>query len=117
MEKLEATGSAADQKPAVRQWHKCSNENIAAVRESVCMNPGKFVFKRSQELGISSTTTWEILQEGLSFHPYKLVLSQELKPNDSRSRRVFSDWVVEQFEVDPAFNHKIIFSDDVLFHI
>ena len=28
----------------------------------------------------------------------------------------FSGWVMEQFEVDPAFNRKIIFSDDVLFH-
>ena len=28
----------------------------------------------------------------------------------------FSDWIMEQFEVDPAFNRKIIFSDYVLFH-
>ena len=28
----------------------------------------------------------------------------------------FSDWFIEQFEVGPAFNRKIIFSDDVLFH-
>ena len=28
----------------------------------------------------------------------------------------FSDWVMEQFEVGPAFNRNIIFSDDVLFH-
>ena len=29
---------------------------------------------------------------------------------------IFSDCVMEQFEVGPAFNRKIIFSDDVLFH-
>ena len=88
MEKLEATGFVADQKTAVRQRRKHSNENKAAVRESVHMNPEKSIFKRSQELGISLTTTWRILQKDLGFHPYKIVLTQELKPNDHRLRRV-----------------------------
>ena len=74
MEQLEATGFVADQKPTVRQRRKHSNENIAAVCESVRTNPKKSIFKRSQELGISSTTTWRILQKDLGFHPYKIVL-------------------------------------------
>ena len=43
------------------------------------------------------------------------MLTQELKPNDHRSRHAFSDWVMEKFEVDPAFNQKIIFSDEAHF--
>ena len=68
MEKLEATGSVADQKPAARQRRKRSKGNIAAVRERVRMNPEKSIFKLSQELRISSTTTWRILQKDLGFH-------------------------------------------------
>ena len=97
--KIGFTGSVADQKPAWRQRRKRSNENIAAVRESVRTNPEKSIFKRSQELGISSTTTWRILHKDLGFHPYKIMLTQELKPNDHRSRPAFSDWVMEKFEV------------------
>ena len=41
MEKLDVTGSVADQKPAACQRSKSSTENIAAVRESVRLNPEK----------------------------------------------------------------------------
>ncbi|KYN09543.1 hypothetical protein ALC57_18330 [Trachymyrmex cornetzi] len=34
----------------------------------------------------------------LGLHPYKIQLTQELKVNDHRQRRVFADWALEQLE-------------------
>ncbi|XP_047530402.1 uncharacterized protein LOC125066384 [Vanessa atalanta] len=51
----------------------------------------------------------------LSLHPYKIQLTQELKVNDHRQRRVFADWALEQLEVDADFGKKIIFSDEAHF--
>jgi len=38
--------------------------------------------RRSQELGLSATSTWRILRRDLGLHPYKIQLTQELKIND-----------------------------------
>lgn len=35
----------------------------------------------------------------LKRHPYKIVLTQELQPNDRGIRNMFAKWVVEQFGV------------------
>jgi len=41
--------------------------------------------------------------------PYKIQLTQELKINNHRQCCVFSDWVLEQLEVNPNFAKEIIF--------
>jgi len=85
----------------------------AAVRESVRENPKRSISRRSQELGLSVTSTWRILRRDLG--PYKIQLTQELKINDHRQRRVFADWVLEQLEVNLNFAKQIIFSDEAHF--
>jgi len=67
------------------------------VRESVWENPRRSISRCSQELGLSATSTWRILRRDLGLHPYKIQLTQELKVNDHRQRRMFADWVLEQF--------------------
>ena len=39
----------------------------------------------------------------LGYHAYKLVLTQELQPEDHQSRRDFVDWVLEQQAADANF--------------
>jgi len=68
-----------------------------------------------KELGLSATSTWRILRRDLDLHPYKIQLTQELKVNDHRQRRVFADWVLEQLEINPNFAKQIIFSDEAHF--
>ena len=115
MEKFEATGYITYQTTPVHQRRKHSNENIAAIRKSVDENPRISIFKQSQELGLSFTTTWRIFYMNLHFHSYKIVLTQELKPNVHRLHYVFSDWAMEQLEVDPDSNQKIIYSNEAHF--
>ena len=85
--------------------------------ESVRENPRRSISRCSQELGLSAILTWWILRRGLGLHPYKIQLTQELKVNDHRQRRVFADWVLEQLEVNPNFAKQIIFSDEAHFWI
>jgi len=91
--KFESTGSINNQPTPVHR-RNARSENIAAVR--VRENPRRSISRRSQELGLSVTSTWQILRWDLSLHPYKIQLIQELKVNDHRQRHVFADWVLEQ---------------------
>jgi len=117
MVKFESTGSINNQPTPVCRRNARSAENIAAVRESVRENPRRSISRRSQELGLSATSTWRILRQDLGLHPYKIQLTQELKVNDHRQRRVFADWVLEHLEVNPNFAKQIIFSDEAHFWI
>ena len=58
---------------------------------------------------------WRILHEGLGLHPFKIKLTQELKPLDHLKRRNFCDWALQKFEEDNQFHRKIIFSDEAHF--
>ena len=107
--KFESTGSINNQ-PSVRRRNAKSAENIAAVRESVRENLRQSISHRSQELDLFAISTWRILRRDLSLHLYKIQLTQELKVNDHRQRRVFTDWVLEQLEVNPNFPKQIILS-------
>jgi len=66
----------------IRQRTSRSIENIAAVEASVAEDRNLSIPRRSQQLGLSQTTTWRILRKDLGLHPYKIVLTQELKPLD-----------------------------------
>ena len=89
--KFQSSGTVTDTIVPVRQRNACSEANIAAVNESVYENPNLSVPRRSQELGISQISTWRILRKDLGLHPYKIQLTQELKPNDHSLRRRFVD--------------------------
>ena len=71
----------------------------------------------SLNLCISTTTPWRILRKDSVLHPYKIQLTQELKPADHRQRREFANWVLENKAIDNDFCKKIIFSDEVYFHL
>lgn len=115
IKKFEREFTLHDTKPPVRRRNARSEENIAAVSASVRADMNVSVNRRSQELGLSTMTTWRILRWDLGLHPYKMVLAQELKATDHRMRREFADWALEMLEADPQFHRKIIFSDEAHF--
>lgn len=92
-----------------------SVENIAAARASVQEDANVSLTRRSQQLGLSVTSLWRILRKDLGLHPYKIKLTQELKPFDHLKRRRFVNWAQEQIENDADFHRKIIFSDEAHF--
>lgn len=92
-----------------------TEQNIAAVAQSVRENRQQSIRRRSQQLGLSYGSLWRILRKDLGLKAYKIQLVQELKPPDLRLRRVFSEWALEQLNMDPHFYRKILFSDEAHF--
>lgn len=105
--KFEESGSVGDIKTPVRCRTSRSAENIAAVRESVAENPGTSIRHRSQQIDIPRSSLHRILTKYLNLHPYKIQLTQELKPADHALRRVFVNWVLQSQQVDSEFSNKI----------
>ncbi|QQP40003.1 Transposable element Tc3 transposase [Caligus rogercresseyi] len=83
-----------------------TEENIAAVASSVNENREMSIRRRSQQLGLCYSTTWKILSVDLGLKAYKIQLLQELKPNDLPQ---------QQFDENPLFYRKIVFSDEAHF--
>ncbi|GFS30727.1 histone-lysine N-methyltransferase SETMAR, partial [Trichonephila inaurata madagascariensis] len=115
VKKFESTYSLCDVAVPVRLRVGRSVENIADVETSVANDPNQSIPQRSQELGIAKTTLWRILLKDLTLHPYKIRLTQELKPMDHSKRRTFSDWALEKMRQDDQFHRKIIFSNEAHF--
>ena len=72
----------ADVKTPSRARLRRSDENIAAVRESVGEHPDTSIRHRAQKLNLSRTSLKRILTNDLSLYAYKVQLTQELKPDD-----------------------------------
>lgn len=115
--KFEQSGQVINVKMPVRRRRVRSAENIAAVAESIAEDPRLSIPRRSQQLGISQTSLQRILHKDLLLHPYKMQLTQELKPRDHGLRRTFVNWVLEMQTIDPDFFRKIILSDEAHFHL
>lgn len=117
VKKVRETGLLIDNRTYSRVRPVRSTENIAAVAESVRLNPRTSTRQRSQQLNISRTSLRRILHKDLGLFAYKVQLTQELKQNDHPLRYRFSVWALEQLEIDDNFAQKIIFSDEAHFHL
>ncbi|KAH0999071.1 hypothetical protein HUJ05_003320 [Dendroctonus ponderosae] len=117
VEKFEETGSVTDIVRPLHHRNIRSAENIAVVAQSVEEHPNSSIPRRAQHLGLSYGSLWRILQLGLKLHPYKVQLTQELKPQDNRQRRTYANWVIEQQAVDDNFSNRIFFSDEAHFSL
>ncbi|XP_050301230.1 uncharacterized protein LOC126739527 [Anthonomus grandis grandis] len=114
VQKFEQTGSVANIKTPRHARRGRSEHNIAIVAESVNENPRTSIRHRSQQLDLTYSTTQRILTKDLQLHPYRVQITQELKPRDHQQRRVFAEWIREQ---GANFPMKIIFSDEAHFHL
>ncbi|CAH1994731.1 unnamed protein product [Acanthoscelides obtectus] len=104
-----------DIKPPTRRRRVRTEENIAAVSASVSDDREMSIRRRSQQLGLCYSTTWNILRQDLGVKPYKIQLVQELKPHDLPQRFPFGEWALAKLEEDPHFYRKIVFSDEAHF--
>lgn len=115
VDKFEREYTLLDLKPPTRARTGRSEENIAAVAASLEEDHEQSIRRRSAALGLSRETTRRILRLDLGQHPYKMVLTQELKPLDHQMRREFADWALEMLDENPEFGQTIIFSDEAHF--
>lgn len=111
------TGSLNNKKTRKRESTVRTAENIAVVAEDVRDRPTTSTRQRSQQLDISRTSLRRILHKDLGMTPYKVQLTQQLKPYDHLARFRFAKWAQERLDGDEGFGRKIIFSDEAHFHL
>ena len=106
MEKFESTGTVQNVPVPVRQRSARSVENIAVAEASV---------EESSSVGQLCDVVVANFAKCYALHPYKIKLTQKLKPLDHQKRRMFVNWAEQQLENDSNFYRKIIFSDEAHF--
>ena len=97
----------------LRQRVDRSAAHIAAIQTSVANDLNQPIPRRSQELHTAKTTLWRILHKDIGLHPYKIMLTQELKPMDNSvhdlSKKKFGrcvisvNWLPCSFDLTPQY--------------
>ncbi|PNF40315.1 hypothetical protein B7P43_G05785, partial [Cryptotermes secundus] len=102
-----------EQKSSGRQRTVTTPENVEAVRQSIFRSPKRSTHKHAVALHISNRSLRRILHEHLHFHPYKMVVVQELSPRDFQNRITASETLLETLPPDTL----VFFSDETHFHL
>ena len=117
VKKVKETGILIDKPKREKPKIVRTNENIAAVAESVCEAPTTSIHRRSQQLNISETSLRRILHKDLGMTPYKVQLVQEWKTIGHPMRFRFAKWACDRLTEDADFGEKIVFSDEAHFDL
>ena len=89
-------------------------QKAIAVINDVEQNPHSSLRQLKVRHDMSITTLQRLLKKQ-QYHPYKMILVQELKNGDYQRRLKYSDWIVKQFNDDPLFVKKTFFTDECVF--
>ena len=90
-----ATSLALKWKPPRRPRSIRTPENIKIVKESILRSPRRSVHRHSAALSLSVRSVRRILNSDLRFHPYKLMVAQELLERDHETRIVCCKDILE----------------------
>ena len=90
-----------------------SNENIDRVQEALEENPDGLACRRNG-LGLTASTFNRICRIDLKWHPYKMRVRHELKPNDPARRIRFCQWFLNKCK-DRRFLSNFVIGDEAGF--
>ncbi|CAH2088110.1 unnamed protein product [Euphydryas editha] len=106
--KFEETGNTMPDKSSGRKRTSRTGMNVDRVHQSVTDDPRQSLRLRAASLNLNKSTVHRILSKDLHFHPYKIVIVQEMKPDDPSKRVEFCRTMKNSFR---SFNN-IWFSDE-----
>ena len=90
-------------------------ENIELVRESLTHHGNRSL--RRNGLGLSRSSYHRIAKHDVRFHPYVMIMRQELKDGDPVQRISFCNQLVNTVEQKPQFLDQFIVSDEAVFSL
>ena len=96
---------------------RVSEDDVARIQAVYKRSPSKSTCRASRELQLPKTTVWRVLRRRLVMKPYKLQLLQALNNDDKHKRVEFSGQIQDVIENYNNFSERIVFSDEVCFHI
>lgn len=109
---LEETGSTLRRDTHGRRRSIRTPENVQLVRAAVGQSPTRSARRHAVALGISDRSVRRILHD-LNFHPFKIMMCQELSPADYANRRNLCEQMLAQIPPQAAF----FSSDEAHFHL
>ena len=92
-----------------------TEENIAAVRNSVGRSPKKSMRRHSQELRMTRKSLRRVLTSDLHLYAYKIQIKQQLTDADKEKRVTMCEWFCNVLENDKNFLENVWFSDQAHF--
>ncbi len=94
-----------------------TQENIERVRVAVKSSPQRSARKHALSLNLSDRTVRRILHVDLCFHPYKMMMTQELLATDPAARLQFCKRILEKIDNDELPLNRILFTDEAHFYL
>ena len=94
-----------------------TQENVAAVRNSVVRSPIKSIRRRSQELDMTRNSVHRILRLDIHVFPYQVQVKHKLTDFDKRRRVEMCQWFNAKMEDNPEWIRDVWFSDEAHFHL
>ncbi len=110
------TASAGKKKPPGLARSVRTPENAARVQNALVTSPTRSARKQASSLGVSRTSFRRILRD-LSFHPYKILITQELKPTDYGQRLKFAQTMKRKLQSGEIERSNLLISDEAHFHL
>ena len=110
---FEGTGSTYRPRVTGRPRTVRTAENVALVRAAVEESPGRSARRHSLAMGMSDRSFRRILHLDLKFHPYKIMLVQELKHTDFEKRKNCSQEILNSIPEQSTF----FSSDEAHFYV
>jgi hypothetical protein len=107
------SGSTLKQKSPGRRRSVRTPENIAIVKHAVLRSPRRSALKQALALGISDRSFRRILHLDLKFHPYKIMVVQELLQRDWLNRQAACETILKNVPCDAV----VLTSDEAHFHL
>ena len=80
-------------------------------------NPRTPVRVAAREVPISKSTVHRVIRRRLKLYPYKIQLTQALKPADYPKREEFARTLLARLGEDPTYLNRILFTDEATFHV
>lgn len=108
------TGSMMKKKPPGLPRSVRTLEKVDRVRTAVVASPRRSTRRHAVALGMSRRSLHCILHEDFKFHPYKIMIVQQLNEGDFVQRREFCRIINEMFSEDP--DATVFMSDEAHFH-
>lgn len=112
VEAFRAVGSVSRRRPGATRTVR-TPANIEAVRESILRSPRRSARKHAATLRLSDRSVRRILHDELHFHPYKMVVAQELSQRDFVARQTACETFIDTLPHDAL----VFFSDEAHFHL
>lgn len=108
------TGTVNYKKPIFLNPAVCNDENKNLVMQSIIENPHCSTRNIARQLNMSQTSVSRIIRKN-KFHPYKMIVHQELTANDHGVRIQFAEWGLQKLQENPFFFQNVLFTDEATF--